>query len=122
MTHAKKIARRTDGKMVAAQVATMQREPFQKTLVKFLQAEPTTKEIRKWAREVPDKWAQALTMVAKLVGYQEKIAIESLNVNILQGSDIGIAMRIAQIEKTNPQIRQFFNRLNQGVTIEGETE
>ena len=58
---------------VEASIAVLDRLPFEKVLVKFILASPTQKAIKEFAQKYPDRWSQAITMIAKLRGYSERV-------------------------------------------------
>lgn len=58
-------------------VALMSREPFRALLAELIEAKPTKDNVRIFAEKYPDRWAQAVTQVAKLAGYSERIDVHA---------------------------------------------
>ena len=53
------------------------RFPFQNELVKLLESAPTIESLQKLADKSPDRYYQAITMIARLAGYTEKVEIQA---------------------------------------------
>ncbi len=60
---------RLSGNEISAALKAGSREPFREILEIFLDAAPTAEEVAVAARRGPDRYVQALTMLAKLGGY-----------------------------------------------------
>lgn len=89
-----------DPAKVAEAINNLQRGPFREILATALSADPTPQEIRKFAAKYPDRWAQMLTMLAKLSGYNDKIEIDiSINRQISLLSDADLITRLAALEQ-----------------------
>ena len=67
---------RMSGTEIAAALKAGSREPFQQILEIFLQAAPTAEEVAVAARRSPDRYVQALTMLGKMSGFHEKMAVD----------------------------------------------
>lgn len=72
----------------------MSRQPFQEVLAEFLRCAPTASAILDAARKSPDRWTQALSILARLAGYHEKLEIEGI-ARVTTMSDSEIDARIA---------------------------
>ncbi len=94
MGHAVKMS----GTEIAAALKAGSREPFREILEIFLDAAPTAEEVAVAARRAPDRYVQAVTMLAKLGGYHEKMAVDhshTLNVvELMQLSDAELSNRL----------------------------
>lgn len=51
------------------------REPFKRALTRLLGFRPTAEALQKWADKSPDRWAQAIGIMANLAGYEKGINI-----------------------------------------------
>ncbi len=67
---------RLSGNEIAAALKAGSREPFRKILEIFLDAAPTAEEVAVAARRSPDRYVQALTMLGKMSGFHEKMAVD----------------------------------------------
>ena len=67
---------RMSGTEIAAALKAGSREPFRELLEVFLKAAPTSEEVAEVARRAPDRFIQAVTMLAKLGGYHEKMQVD----------------------------------------------
>ncbi len=63
-------------------VATLARDPFEALLVNFIRAAPSQKAVKAFAEKYPDRWSQALTIMAKLRGYTERVE-HDVTINIM---------------------------------------
>lgn len=62
---------------VRANLSAYSRDPFLDVLARFLDCQPDEKSIREWAKQYPDRWANALRALGQLSGYREHIEIEN---------------------------------------------
>ncbi len=67
---------RLSGVEIAAALKAGSREPFREILEIFLDAAPNAEEVAVAARRAPDRYVQAVTMLAKLGGYHEKMQVD----------------------------------------------
>ena len=67
---------RMSGNEIAAALKAGSRETFRELLEIFLKASPTSEEVAEFARRCPDRYAQGVTMLAKLGGYHEKMQVD----------------------------------------------
>jgi len=75
---------------VAVQTALkqMSRDPFKDILAEFLGTRPTKKSLKDFAQAHPDRWAQAVTLFARMSGFADKTIVEhDFYVHILEISD-----------------------------------
>lgn len=70
------------------------RLPFRQILAELIGAKPSAADLQAFAAKYPDKWAQALTMMANLSGY-EKGLIELNVYNIGNMSDVQLLAELA---------------------------
>ncbi len=81
-----------DGDQIAAALKAGSREPFRQLLEIFLKAAPTSEEVAEVARRAPDRYVQGVTMLAKLGGYHEKMAVDhSHTLNVVELMQLGDA-------------------------------
>ena len=74
------------------------REPFLRVLADFLECQPTMEAIRAFANKSPDRWAQAVTMIARLSGYNETLEVKNdIMVNIRGKSDAALLKELGGI-------------------------
>ncbi len=67
---------RLSGNEISAALKAGSREPFRELLEIFLKAAPTTEEVAEFSRRYPDRYAQGITMLAKLSGFHEKMQVD----------------------------------------------
>ncbi len=85
-----------DGDQIAAALKAGSREPFRELLEVFLKAAPTSKEVAEVARRAPDRFVQAVTMLAKLSGFHEKMRVDHTHIvmELTQLSDAELMGRL----------------------------
>lgn len=75
-------------KRYEAEVDRLNRQPFREILAQFLACAPEPEAIMEHARKSPDRWAQAVSILAKASGFHDKIEHEhNVFVNIQNMSD-----------------------------------
>jgi len=86
--------------MLRRELETFSRAPFQGALVDLLEGKPSLEDIKIWAQASPDRWAQALTILARLSGYHEKReVIQSFHILIAEMSDAQLLSELEKSEK-----------------------
>lgn len=60
------------------------REPFSRALQRILKFRPTADALQKFANKSPDRWAQAVAILANLAGYEKGI-----NITVNNRKDVG---------------------------------
>ena len=66
----------------------MSREPFKDVLAELLGSRPTKKSLKEFADAHPDRWAQAVTLFARMGGFSDKTVVEyNFYHHILQAPD-----------------------------------
>ena len=91
-----------DGDQIATELAVYGRAPFLEALVDLLEARPSPEAIKTLAEMRPDRWAQAVVMIARLAGYHDRRAVvENINILIHQMSD---AQLLAELEKSEGEL------------------
>lgn len=87
---------------VLAQISTLDRGLFHKELGKVLACAPTAAALHEYAQKNPDRYYQALAIVARLAGYSERpedgASKASLFTHISSMSDSELADRLAQMD------------------------
>lgn len=95
---------RVDRNALSAELQRLSRGPFRDLLADFLTCAPTAKDIQRAAMKSPDRWAQALAIVAKLSGYHERLEVDGV-AKVATLSDVEIEERLnAVIEKRAQQL------------------
>lgn len=85
--------------LVRQQLHHYNRTPFLNLLAMFMEAAPTPDAIAQFAREKPDRWAQAIAMIAKIAGFAERQEIDhTISVEVNQMSDAQLMDRIAELQ------------------------
>jgi hypothetical protein len=85
-----------DREALRREIDALSRNPFRTVLVDFLESSPSPGAIRKAAQKSPDRWTQALSIISKLAGFNEKLEIEG-TVRAERMSDSEIEQRIQQL-------------------------
>ena len=65
--------------MIQEQLSGFSREPFRKELSRFLCFSPSDEAVQAHANKSPDRWSQAVTILAKLSGITDKVDDTSLS-------------------------------------------
>lgn len=85
-------------------LASMSRSPFRKVLAELIEAKPTPEAVRRFADKYPDRWAQAVSMMAGLSGFDRGVI--ELNVFNIKGlSDIELMRRLDHIDAEVTRLR-----------------
>lgn len=87
------------GAEIEAELAALQRGPFRRILTDFLGFAPSAQALRNFANKHPDKWANALGIIAQLAGYKKEMHVEG-TVNMVH------AMSDAEIERRRRELRE----------------
>lgn len=91
-----------DPKKIQKHLFASHREPFVRALADFLECQPTMEAIKGFADKSPDRWAQAVTMMARLAGYSEKLEVtENININVRNKSDAEILQELSSVMDLN---------------------
>ncbi len=89
-----------DGDEIARAVSRLSREPFQEVLTHLLEARPDREAVHQFAKKYPDRWAQAVAILARLGGYHDKLEIDaSVTVNVSRLSDMELMEQLAEVEE-----------------------
>jgi hypothetical protein len=76
-----------------------ERRPFMAMLAEMLDCKPTPAAIRAFAEKSPDRWAQAVSIIAGLAGFDRGVG-PSINIyNVGAMSDVELAKRLAELDK-----------------------
>ncbi len=65
-----------DPRRIEAKLQDLSRQPFQEILATLLKTKPDVKSLRKFARDFPDRWAQAVAIFSRISGYADKSVVE----------------------------------------------
>jgi hypothetical protein len=85
-------------KMLVRELAAQARAPFRRVLAELIGARPTPEAIRRFADKYPDRWAQAVSIMGGLAGYERGVV--EVNVFNIKGlSDADLVKRLAEVEK-----------------------
>ena len=90
---------RLDPVEVYENIKNLSRAPFAEQAARFLNNAPSDAAISSLAERNPDRWAQALAIVARFAGYNEKLEVEaSVTQRIEALSDGELAAEIARLK------------------------
>lgn len=79
-------------------LGSMSRTPFRKVLGELLECKPTPEAVRRFADKYPDRWAQAVSMMAGLSGFDRGVV--EVNVFNVKGlSDVDLMARYAELQR-----------------------
>lgn len=87
-----------------AELEVRSQAPFVRLLGALLEAAPSERALKAWARTSPDKWAAAVVNVAKICGYMERQAATST------------APTLVMAMKSDQELRQMAGQLAQEMT------
>ncbi len=73
--------KRADINEVRSELRRFSREPFMDILATLIHSAPTPEVLQLWAAKHPDKWAAAISTMARVSGFHDKLEIET-NINI----------------------------------------
>lgn len=108
---------REDVVKIRAQLENFSRNPFRDILAATLNAAPTPAEIRVFAARWPDRWANLVTMFARLAGYSEKSEVITNNyVLIANLSDSELLKRLHNLESILRSLPQPIDITNDSKT------
>ncbi len=114
--------RKAEGRAVLLQLQTLDRQAFRPELLKMLLGAPSLEAIQAYAERAPDRYYQALAIVARLGGYTEKpedgLGNASLFTSINRLSDAELLERLASIDGKLGQL--VSGRIASPATIDGE--
>jgi len=80
-------------------LSRMDRVPFRKVLADLLECAPTPENIRALAEKSPDRWAQALSIVAGLAGFDRGIGPTINLYNVGNMSDAQLMERLSELDR-----------------------
>ena len=90
---------RLDGDGIALAISKLSREPFQEVLTLLIEAAPDREDVHAFAKRYPDRWAQAVAILARLGGYHDKLQIDaSITLDVARMSDAELLQRYAETE------------------------
>jgi len=76
-----------------------ERRPFMQLLANLLDCKPTPEAIRAFAEKSPDRWAQAVSIMAGLAGFDRGVG-PTINVyNVGAMSDVELVRRLAELDR-----------------------
>lgn len=84
-------------RILEKQIARHDRKPFRKELARFLGIAPTDKALEEWACKYPDKWAQAITMLAQLAGFKPGVEVKVSGVDPSEMSDVALLSEVRRL-------------------------
>ena len=90
-----------DTSEVATALEIGSREPFTKELARWFNAAPSSAAIRRMAEKRPDRWVQAIAVLARLAGYNDRTESVSLSLfaNIKNMSDAELEEELASLQQ-----------------------
>lgn len=89
-----------DGDEIALAVSKLSREPFQEVLTLLIEAAPDLDDVHAFAKRYPDRWAQAVAILARLGGYHEKLQIDAtVTLDVARMSDAELLQGLAEADE-----------------------
>lgn len=85
-----------DKQAVYVELQRLSRGPFRDILAEFLSCAPSANDIRHAAMKSPDRWAQAVAIIAKLSGYHERLEVEGV-ARVTQMSDAELEAKVMEL-------------------------
>jgi len=82
------------------ELTKFQRTSFVRVLAELLECKPDIASLREFSKKSPDRWAQALSIVAALAGFTKDTGTTINIYNVEKMSDVELARRIAELERT----------------------
>lgn len=89
------------------------RKPFVDALTAFLRCRPDDISVFEWARQHPDRWANAVNVMAKLSGYADQ---QEINLNITDTSQMSDAQLLQRLMDLRERLNNEGNRLKESET------
>lgn len=86
------------------QIRALQREPFQRELVKLIAAAPSEAEMREWSKKSIDRYAQSVMIFGKLAGYSERVEVQATGLLAL-AAEVG-RLSDSEIERRLVEVRE----------------
>lgn len=84
---------------VLSHIAQLSRTPYQELLADFMRAAPDVKAIREFAGKYPDRWAQAITLISQLAGFEKGVVIQQNNLLLIgKLSDAELIKQLGDID------------------------
>lgn len=84
---------------IRAETDRLSRAPFVECLNDLLSAQPTLESLKAFADRSPDRWSQAVAIMARLAGYHDKLEITgNLTVDVRRMSDSQLVAALCEIE------------------------
>ena len=103
-------------KILMRELSAQARAPFRRVLAELIGARPTPEAVRRFADKYPDRWAQAVSIMGGLAGYERGVV--EVNVFNIKGlSDADLDRRLAEVEA---QLVAGASRGPQGPRVTGE--
>ncbi len=90
-----------DTSEVATALEIGSREPFTQELARWFNAAPSSAAFRRMAEKRPDRWVQAIAVLARLAGYNDRTESVSLSLfaNIKNMSDAELEAELASLQQ-----------------------
>jgi len=89
-----------DPKRIEYYMRKNSREPFLKALADFMECQPTPDSIKKFADKSPDRWAQAIAIMARLTGFSEKIEVSQTITHVIaEKSDSDLLLELSRLRE-----------------------
>jgi Arc/MetJ family transcription regulator len=94
------------------ELTKMERSPYRRALQRILGFRPTAEALQNFANKSPDKWAQAVTMLAGLAGYEKGVNVTLTVRPVHQMTD---AELLEENRKLTEELRAVGRGLGEGV-------
>ena len=85
---------------IISELEGMSRSPFLHVLADILECKPDLEEMQAFANKNPDRWAQAVSVFARLSGFHDKLDItHNVHVRITQMGDAELLQRLEELQR-----------------------
>ena len=90
-----------------AEIQNLSKAPFRQILAEMLGCKPDPESLKEFANKAPDRWAQAVIIMAKNAGYESKTTVEhNFSIVIGQMSD---SQLFAELRKTEEDLKTLMH-------------
>jgi hypothetical protein len=94
----------------------MNRSPFRRVLAELLECKPTPEAMRRFADKYPDRWAQAVSIMGGLSGFERGI----VEVNVFNIKGMSDSELMKRLEQVRDEVRAITGRPPAGEVVDAE--
>jgi hypothetical protein len=84
-------------------LGSMSRVPFRKVLAELVGAKPTPEAVRRFADKYPDRWAQAVSIMAGLAGYERGV----VELNLFNVRGLADSALLTELQEVRAALRKI---------------